>query len=128
MQPPGHLLRRDVHGVNADRAVLQQAIREASGGRAHIETYLSRRVDQEILERTFELKSSPAGVTRLRGYHFDPCTHGNTFARLVVPLPLHTHFARQKHGLSFLARFGEPPVDEQHVNSLLGGLLFLGFA
>ena len=37
LQPPNHLFRRDIHGIDSKRATMQQAIREASGRRADIQ-------------------------------------------------------------------------------------------
>ena len=54
-QAPGHLLRRYVDRVNAPRAMLQQAIGEASGGRADIEADFSAHVDSEIFKRALQL-------------------------------------------------------------------------
>src|ERR1700683_414347 len=127
LQSPGHLLWRHVHSVDARGAMLQQAVREASGGRADIKAYPSCRLDQKILERTFELKSGTAGIAGLCGDDFDTRTSSDTLARLIAPLPIHAHFARQQHGLSFLARFGKSTLDKQHVHSLLAGFFLPGF-
>ena len=62
LQPPGHLLRRHVDRINMSRAVLQQAIREASRGRPHINANFPGHFDPEIFQRSLQLQTSAAGI------------------------------------------------------------------
>src|ERR1700683_4688330 len=107
LQSPGHLLWRHVHSVDGRGAMWQQAVREASGGRADIKAYPSCRLDQKILERTFELKSGTAGIAGLCGDDLDTRPRRAPPPGLTPPCPIPAPRPRQQHGLSFLARFGK---------------------
>jgi hypothetical protein len=52
-QLPVHLVMPNIDGYNACRTMLQEAIRESTGGCAHIKAAKTRRIDFESLERGF---------------------------------------------------------------------------
>src|SRR5579864_6118104 len=62
LQTPRNLLRRHVDCVNAARAMSQQAIGEASGGRSYIEADFPVHVDSEIFECALQFYTSAAGI------------------------------------------------------------------
>ena len=59
---PGELSPADVHGINLRRAVLEQAIGEAAGGRAEVERDQPGHVELKMFERVFEFVAAAADV------------------------------------------------------------------
>ena len=59
---PGELALADIHGKNFGRAVLQQAVGEAAGGRAEVERDQAGHVQLKMLQRVFEFVAAAADV------------------------------------------------------------------
>ena len=102
-QLPGELVGVDVHRVDARRALLQQAISEAARGGTHVEADFPLRVDVEIFQRAFELEAAAAGVFLQAAVNFDWRVFGDRLASFFGALGVDCDFARQDHGLRFLA-------------------------
>ena len=59
-QFPGELALADIHGKNFCRAVLQQAIGEAAGGRAEIKRDQAGDIELKMVQRVFEFVAAAA--------------------------------------------------------------------
>jgi hypothetical protein len=98
--------------------MLQQAIGEASRGRAYIEAYFPAHFDSKIFKRSLQLQSSAAGVLSRSPNDFDARVLDDLRAGLFAPRPVHANFSGENHGLRLFARFGMPSFDDQQVEPL----------
>ena len=109
----------DVHvdGVNATRAVLEQAIGKAAVGRANVEADAIANIDAEISESAFEFQARSAGVFCVGSKDFDLCVRGGGFAGLARELTIDADLTGHDHGLRALARGREAALDKEHVDA-----------
>ncbi len=120
-QFPSNLIRIDVHGVDTRGALLEQAISEAAGGGAHIETNSSQRADAKIFQCALQLKTTPAGIFLQAAADFEESVWCDRLAGLFSAIGAHRDLAREDHGLGFLAGFGQATLDEKKVEALAWG-------
>ena len=126
MKTPRQLVGRNVHGIDVARAVLQQAIREPSGGRSDIEARFSFGIDAEILEAALELESPAARIFCGVAADFDLRIDGDLRPRFVAARSVHAHFSGEDHRLRFFTRFGEPALDDEKIEPPFVGFRFGG--
>ena len=70
-QPGIQLSRAHIHGVDPARARLEQYIRKAAGGRAHVDGRQAHGRNAEALQRALQFESAPAHI----GAAFAPDAH-----------------------------------------------------
>ena len=124
LQAPRNLLRRHVDCVNAARAMSQQAIGEASGGRSYIEADFPVHVDSEIFECALQLQTTAARIFCRNSADFNTRVLADLRAGFFAPLSVHANFSSKDHGLRLFTRFGEASFDDQQVEPLFCGLGF----
>ena len=61
-QLPCELVGANVHRQDMGRALLEQTVREAAGGRADVEALEAGDVEAKVRQRALELDASPADV------------------------------------------------------------------
>ena len=105
----------DVERDHARGAGLEEAVGEAAGRGADVETVLAGDVEAESLERGSELLAAARDEARARG-DLELRALLDLLAGLRVPLDAPGEHER----LRLRAALGEPALDEQHVQALLG--------
>ena len=116
-QFPVELVCRDVHGEDAQRAILQQAIGEAAGGAADVEADFAVWRDLKILQRALQFQAAAADVGKRVADYFDARVSGNLCAGLLHFLAVHQDAACQQDGLGALAGGSQAPFDDCDVES-----------
>jgi hypothetical protein len=111
-----HVQRHDVAG-----AVLQQAVREASGRSAHIEAEAAIDGDSKVGKRAGELVAPARDVAFHGSAQPNDGGGGDAGPRLVVWDVVDQDFARADESLSEGSRLSETISDEALVESLLPG-------
>ena len=90
-----HLAIAGIHGNHARRAVLQQAVSKASGGRAHIETDFSRDVDAPVFESALQLESAAADILQIFAEQANRALRRDLRSSFLDLLIVHQNFARE---------------------------------
>src|SRR5690348_2659313 len=86
--------------------------------RANIQTGFARRADRKILERSFQLETTPADVFLMPADNFDFCIARESRACLIRSFPAHLHFAGENHGSGFFGGFRKAMFNEKQIESL----------
>jgi hypothetical protein len=119
-QFPGELAAADVDGVDELGAVLEEAIREASGGGADIHGDGVGDVDLEGLEGVFEFGSAAADVAGWGG-DFELVVGLDFAAGFIGDLAIEADGAGEDEALGLFAAGGEALLDEADVEAFAGG-------
>ena len=118
-QFPRQLIVTDVDSPYARRAVLQQAVCEAAGGRADVQARLTSHVEVERAERRFELQAAATDVARHLAFQANVERRVDHLAGLVGPLLGDEHLAGENQRLRPRPALGQPAFDDQLVESFL---------
>src|SRR5712671_4484730 len=109
-QPEIHLA---VTGIDRDHtrgAVLQETVRESSGGSADIEAYLSVNIDFPVFEGAFKFESTAADIFQVFAEQPDCRVDCNLRPSLVEFLLVDQDLARENQGLSAFSRAGQSTI------------------
>jgi len=104
----------DVERGHARGARLEEAVDEAPGRGADVETVLAGDVDPEDLERVRELLAAAGDEARALGE-----LELGSLVDLLAGLRMPSHAPGQDERLRLRAALGEPTLDEQHIQALL---------
>ena len=95
----------DVTGVDRDHtrgSVLEQAVREASGGGAHIKADFAGNVDPPIFESAFQLQTAAADIFQIFAKQPDCCFRSHLRAGFLKLLIVDQHLAGENERLRTL--------------------------
>src|SRR5579885_825059 len=107
-----------VDGVNAQRAALEQYLREAPGGRADVEAHASFRRKSEMVESRGKLHASPRHVG-MCGRGAQKCVDRDFRGGLVYDRAVGGHQPRRDRGLRLGATVEQSASDEQAINTFV---------
>ena len=124
---PSQLAVADIDGVDLLRAVLQHAVSEAARRGADVGRCLVLQPHAEFLHRLLELEAAAADVGDVVAEQPYLGLGLDRRAGLVDLLPVDEDLARHDHALRALAAAGQPPLDEQDVQSFFCHSLTLLF-
>lgn len=116
-QAVGDLTVSCVDGQNIGCSVLEHAVGKASGGRANIQTELSRQIDFPALQRGFELEAATADVGIVVPEQAHGGGLGNSVAGLFNLLLIDENPAGENERLGPLTAGHEPAFDKQFVEA-----------
>ena len=116
-QLPVQLSVAHIHRVDLRCAVLQHAVREASGGRADIGADLALQRNGKRLHGLFQLQSAPAHIPQRVTTHLHAGVLRHRRTGLVRPLAVHKHQPRHNGSLCLLAALTESALCQEHVQS-----------
>jgi len=117
----GDLAPTGVDGEDAGRAVLQHAVGEASGAGPDVDAGQVGEVDGPVAEGFFELETATADVAEIVAEEANGGVHGDGGAGFVDALLVDQDAAGEDEGLSAFAGGDEGAVDQQLVETELGG-------
>ncbi len=109
-----------VHGIDAQRTPLQQAVREAAGRGAGVEGAAALGHDVEAVQGGLELQAAPAHEGRGRAQQQHRLVRSDQPGRLVGRRPGHEHAPGGNGGLGLLAGPGQSPAHELVVEPAAG--------
>ena len=95
--------------------MLQQAIREAAGGRADVETDSSCGIDVKIAQRAFQFEAAAAGIFLFAAVYFQQGILRDRRAGFGFARAVHRDFACEDHRLRFAGRVRQAARDQQIV-------------
>ena len=98
------------------RAVLQQAVREATGGSAHIHAVCAVHVDLPMGQRMFKFQAAPAYVSNVSAKQTDDSAYIDRRTRFLHLLLVHQDTSCQNQRLRPLTRRGQPALDQQFID------------
>src|SRR5690606_916871 len=117
-QPLMQLSVADIDRVDALRAALKQAVREATGRRSEIGGNPPCRIELERVQRTRELHASPRYERMIGPAHFEWCIGPELLARFVDAPVTGEDLSRENEGLRASTGLHQSSLDEQNIRSL----------
>ena len=115
-ETPGDLGCADVDTMNFGRAVLQEAVCEATGGGADIDADQAGRIDCEVVQGFFEFEAATADVAELLE-DFDGRFGWDLGTGFVDLLTVYEDLSGEDEGLGFFARLNQISFDEELVEA-----------
>ncbi len=119
----GDLAVAGVDGEDGGCAALEHAVGEAAGGGADVDAVEAGEVDVPVGEGVLELEAAAADVFEVGAEEADGGVGGDGGAGLVDALLVDEDAAGEDEGLGALAGGGVAVVDEEFVETDLGGCL-----
>ena len=109
----------DVDGIDARCLVLQEAVREAAGGCAHVGAHATLRADAECLQRSLQLLAA-ARDKRRRRLQAELGAGVDAGGGLERQPSIDAHLARHHQALRLRAAVCQAALDEQEVETGFG--------